>query len=49
MSIAQVAEELGFDYPQHFTRMFKSSTGQTPSQFMQSKREEGGQKETSQD
>lgn len=49
MSIAQVAEELGFDYPQHFTRMFKSSTGQTPSQFMQSKREEGWQKETSQD
>ena len=33
-SIDRVAEELGFEYPQHFTRMFKNSTGQTPRQFL---------------
>jgi len=32
--IVQVAEELGFEYPQHFTRMFKNTTGQTPRQFL---------------
>ena len=34
LSIAQVADELGFEYPQHFTRMFKNTTGQTPRQFI---------------
>ncbi|MBP5277731.1 MAG: AraC family transcriptional regulator [Prevotella sp.] len=33
-SITQVADDLGFEYPNHFTRLFKSSTGQTPSQFV---------------
>lgn len=33
-SIDQVAVELGFEYPQHFTRMFKNSTGQTPREFL---------------
>ena len=37
-SIAQVADELGFEYPQHFTRMFKNNTGQTPRQFFDSQR-----------
>ena len=37
-SIAQVAEELGFEYPQHFTRMFKTATGQTPRQFFENQR-----------
>ena len=37
-SIAQVAEELGFEYPQHFTRMFKNATGQTPRQFFENQR-----------
>ena len=32
-TIDRVAEELGFEYPQHFTRMFKNATGQTPRQF----------------
>ena len=37
-TIAQVADELGFEYPQHFTRMFKSSTGLTPRQFLDNQR-----------
>ena len=37
-SIDRVAEELGFEYPQHFTRMFKNATGQTPRQFSDSQR-----------
>ena len=32
-TIDRVADELGFEYPQHFTRMFKNATGQTPRQF----------------
>ena len=38
MAIAQVADGLGFEYPQHFTRMFKNTTGQTPRQFFDSQR-----------
>ena len=37
-SIAQIAEELGFEYPQHFTRMFKKTTGKTPRQFLDERR-----------
>lgn len=32
-NIAEVAYELGFKYPQHFTRMFKRVTGHTPNEF----------------
>ena len=32
-SVTQTADALGFEYPNHFTRLFKQSTGQTPSQF----------------
>ncbi len=32
-SISQVAYELGFKYPQHFTRLFKQKTGLTPLEF----------------
>ena len=32
--IAEVAEQLGFDYPQHFTRQFKKHFGITPTAFM---------------
>ncbi len=37
-TIDRVAEELGFEYPQHFTRMFKNATGLTPRQFFDSQR-----------
>lgn len=32
-NIGQVAYELGFQYPQHFTRMFKRATGMTPNEY----------------
>lgn len=32
-SIAQVAYSLGFEYPQHLSRMFKKQTGLTPSEY----------------
>ena len=32
-SISDIAYELGFKYPQHFTRMFKKNTGITPNEF----------------
>ena len=36
--IGQVAEQLGFDYPQHFTRQFKSHFGITPTQFIKGRK-----------
>lgn len=35
-SISKTAYMLGFDYPHHFTRMFKSLTGITPSEYVRS-------------
>ena len=32
-SIARVAYGLGFEYPQHLSRMFKKQTGMTPSEY----------------
>ncbi|MCI6876780.1 MAG: helix-turn-helix domain-containing protein [Parabacteroides sp.] len=32
-SVTQVSVRLGFEYPQHFIRFFKSLTGKTPSQW----------------
>ena len=32
-SISDIAYELGFKYPQHFTRMFKKSVGVSPNEF----------------
>ena len=32
-SVNQVADELGFKYPQHFTRLFKQKTGITPNEY----------------
>lgn len=35
-NVAQVAYDLGFDYPQHFSRMFKNHTGVSPTQYIRS-------------
>jgi len=32
-SISEIAYDLGFKYPQHFTRMFKKETGYTPNEY----------------
>jgi AraC-like DNA-binding protein len=34
-SISEIAYELGFKYPQHFTRLFKQKTGTTPVEYRQ--------------
>ncbi len=33
LSISQLSQRLGFEYPQHFVRFFKSHTGATPSEY----------------
>ena len=33
-SMSQASEQLGFEYLQHFTRMFKQQTGKTPSEYL---------------
>lgn len=33
LSVAEVASRLGFEYPQHFVRFFKSRTGKTPTAY----------------
>ncbi|MDE7025533.1 MAG: helix-turn-helix domain-containing protein [Paramuribaculum sp.] len=35
-TISEIAFDLGFDYPQHFSRLFKSITGITPNQYRKS-------------
>lgn len=37
-TISEAAERLGFDYPQHFTRQFKSHFGFTPTAFIKQRR-----------
>ncbi len=32
-SISQIAYEMGFKYPQHFSRVFKKNTGYTPNEY----------------
>jgi AraC family transcriptional regulator, transcriptional activator of pobA len=32
-SVSQIAYELGFKYPQHFTRLFKQKVGQSPNEY----------------
>ena len=33
LSIVEIAFRLGFDYPQHFTRLFKKQTGYSPTEY----------------
>lgn len=33
LSVSEVAYRLGFEYPQHFNRLFKRKTGITPSEY----------------
>ena len=32
-TVSQVAYELGFEYPQYFSRLFKKRTGMTPNEY----------------
>ncbi|SDQ97020.1 Helix-turn-helix domain-containing protein [Chryseobacterium soldanellicola] len=36
MSVSEIAYHMGFEYPQSFTRLFKSKTNQTPLEFRKS-------------
>ena len=36
LTVTQVADALGFEYPQHFTRFFKKHTGMQPSKYVAS-------------
>lgn len=36
LTITQVSQRLGFEYPQHFVRFFKAHTGKTPSEYRKS-------------
>lgn len=33
LSVTQVSDRLGFEYPQHFVRFFKRRTGRTPKEY----------------
>ena len=33
LSVTQVGDMLGFEYPQHFVRFFKRRTGRTPKEY----------------
>ena len=32
-SVSEIAFQLGFEYPQYFSRLFKQKTGKTPLEF----------------
>jgi AraC family transcriptional activator of pobA len=33
MSLSEIAYSLGFEYPQHFSKLFKTKTGVSPSEY----------------
>jgi len=33
LPVSEIAYQLGFEYPQHFSRLFKSRTGMTPNAY----------------
>lgn len=33
ISVSSLAYDLGFEYPQHFSKLFKSKTGVNPSEY----------------
>jgi len=33
LPVSEIAYQLGFEYPQHFSRLFKSRTGMTPNKY----------------
>jgi AraC-like DNA-binding protein len=33
LTVSEIAYQLGFEYPQHFSRLFKSRTGMTPNAY----------------
>jgi len=35
-TVSEIAYELGFKYPQHFTRLFKQWVGQSPNEYRSS-------------
>lgn len=37
LTVSEVAYKLGFEYPQHLSRMFKKETGITPTEYIQSR------------
>jgi AraC family transcriptional activator of pobA len=36
LSVSEIANELGFEHPQYFSKLFKTKTNQSPLEFRQS-------------
>lgn len=35
LSVSEIAYDLGFEYPQHFSKLFKKQTGHSPLKYRQ--------------